>query len=140
MNILPKKDSEGAQKPGKMDDKLPKIMVKPLPEILDELEDYIRRVEEAVKQAQAAARESREAAAQAKLSGEQAAEAAKRAADAAVARVREEAAKAVEALSIKMERELNTIKEKVTQEANALDKAFLALKERHIKESPFFQK
>ena len=29
----------------------PKIMTKPLPEILDELEEYIRRVEEAVKQA-----------------------------------------------------------------------------------------
>ncbi|MBI2979628.1 MAG: hypothetical protein HYY41_02210 [Chloroflexi bacterium] len=41
----------------------PKIMTKPLPEILDELENYIKRVEEAVRQAQAAARESREAAA-----------------------------------------------------------------------------
>ena len=134
MNKTPKIDSEAPEA------RQPKIMVKPLPEILDELENYIKRVEEAVKQAQSAARESREAAAQAKLSGEKAAEAAKKAADAAVARVREEAARAVEALGMRMDKELDDIREKVTQEATALDKAFLALKERHIKESPFFQK
>jgi hypothetical protein len=134
MNKTPKTDSEVLE-PGQ-----PKIMVKPLPEILDDLENYIKRVEEAVKQAQAAARESREAAAQAKLSGEKAAEAAKKAADAAVARVREEAARAVEALGVKMDKALDDIRDKAIQEATALDKAFLALKEKHIKDSPFFQK
>jgi colicin import membrane protein len=137
MNKIPKKDTEGAQEPEKIQ---PKIMTKPLPMILDELEDYIKRVEEAVKQAQAAARDSREAAAQAKLSGEKAAEAAKKAADAAVARVREEAARALEALGIRVDREMNTLKEKITQEALALDKAFLALKEKHSAESPFMKK
>jgi len=39
----------GYQRPEKIEEKLPKIMTKPLPEILDELESYIRRVEEAVK-------------------------------------------------------------------------------------------
>ena len=32
----------------RIDDKLPKIMTEPLPMILDELENYIRRVEDAV--------------------------------------------------------------------------------------------
>jgi F0F1-type ATP synthase membrane subunit b/b' len=139
MDKTPKKDTGGPQ-PEKMEDKQPKIMTKPLPEILDELEDYIKRVEEAVKQAQAAARESREAAAQAKLSGEKAAEAAKKAADAAVARVREEAARAIEALGTKFEREMSALEERATQEAQALDRAFLALKEKHIKDSPFLGK
>jgi len=64
-----------------------KIMTLPLPQILDELESYIRRVEDAVKQAQTAAKDSREAADQAKVSGEKAAEAARKAAEAAVAKV-----------------------------------------------------
>ena len=64
----------------------PKIMTKPLPQILDELEEYIRRVEEAVRQARAAARESREAAAQAKVAGEKAAAEAAAKAEAAIPR------------------------------------------------------
>jgi uncharacterized phage infection (PIP) family protein YhgE len=125
-----------------MEDKLPKIMTQPLPVILDELENYIKRVEEAVKQAQAAARESREAAAQAKLSGEKAAEAAKKAADAAVAKVREEAARAADALGdriTEVSENLNSLEDKVKQEAVSLDEAFLALKEKHIEQSPFFE-
>jgi len=96
-----------------------------------------------VKQAQAAAKESREAAAQAKISGEKAAEAAKKAAEAAVAKVKEEAAKAVDTLGLRAsatESELNTLKEKVNQEALAVDRAFLALKDKHIEESPFLEK
>ena len=47
----------------------PKIMTKPLPQILDDLEGYIARLEEAVGQAQAAAKDSKETAAQAKTAG-----------------------------------------------------------------------
>ena len=86
-----KNEKKGYQETENIEEKLPKIMTKPLPMILDELESYIGRVEEAVKQAQVAAKESREAAAQARVSGEKAAETAKKAAEAAVAKVREEA-------------------------------------------------
>jgi len=143
MSGTTRNDRKGAQDPVQMEEKQPKIMTKPLPEILDELEDYIKRVETAVKQAQAAAKESREAAAQAKISGEKAAEAAKKAAEAAVAKVKEEAAKAVDTLGLRAsatESELNTLKEKVNQEALAVDRAFLALKDKHIEESPFLEK
>lgn len=134
--------TKGSQDPVKMEGRQPKIMTEPLPQILDELEDYIRRVEEAVRQAQAAAKESREAAAQAKVSGEKAAEAAKKAAEAAVAKVKEEAAKAIDTMGVRVsaiESEMNTLKEKVSQEALALDRAFLAAKDKHIAESPFLQ-
>jgi uncharacterized phage infection (PIP) family protein YhgE len=137
------KETGGSKNPAQIESKQPKIMTKPLPEILDELENYIRKVEEAVYQAQAAAKDSREAAAQAKESGEKAADAAKKAADAAVAKVREEAHKAIDALGMKvsdLENELNMLKEKMSQEALALDRAFLAAKERHIEDSPFLEK
>jgi flagellar biosynthesis/type III secretory pathway protein FliH len=126
----------------KMDDTQPKIMTQPLPMILDELENYIRRVEEAVKQSQAAARESREAAAQAKLSGEKAAQAAQKAAEAAVEKVRQEAARAADALSDRINEvseNLANLEDRVKQEAISLDEAFLALKDRHIEQSPFFE-
>jgi colicin import membrane protein len=84
MNRVPRKPTDGSVE---TEDIQPKIMTQPLPMILDELENYIKRVEEAVKQAQAAARDSREAAAQAKESGEKAAEAARKAAQEAVAKV-----------------------------------------------------
>jgi flagellar biosynthesis/type III secretory pathway protein FliH len=125
-----------------MEDKLPKIMTKPLPEILDELENYIQRVEEAVKLAQAAAKDSREAADMAKESGEKAAEAARKAAEAAVAKVREEAARAADALGdriTEVSENLNSLEDKVKQEVIALDDAFLALKDKHIEQSPFFE-
>ncbi len=143
MNKTAQKEAKGSQNPVQMETRQPKIMTVPLPDILDELENYIRRVEEAGKQAQAAAKESKEAAAQARVHGEKAAEAAKKAADTAVARVREEAAKAVDTLGVKvsdLETELNTLKEKVSQESLALDRAFLAAKDRHIEESPFLEK
>ena len=143
MTTTSEKEKKGHQGPEKIAEKLPKIMTKPLPEILDELESYIRRVEDAVKQAQAAAKESREAAAQARVSGEKAAEAAKKAAEAAVAKVKEEAAKAVDTLGIRVseiESELNNLKEKVSQEALAVDRAFMALKDKHIEDSPFLEK
>lgn len=123
--------------------KQPKIMTMPLPDILEELENYIRRVEEAVKVAQNAARESREAAAQARESGEQAADAAKKAAEAAVARVRQDALNANDATSTRvtmLESELNKLKEKVSLEAIALDQAFLAAKNIHVENSPFIEK
>ena len=147
------KETEGNQDPSKKGVSQPKIMTKPLPEILDELEDYIKRVEEAVRQAQAAAKESREAAAEARESGEKAAEAARKAAEAAVAKgreeaatalakVREEAAKALDTLGMRvsdLEEELNELKDKVKLEAFALDQAFVAAKDRHIESSPFLQ-
>jgi uncharacterized phage infection (PIP) family protein YhgE len=126
-----------------VDERQPKIMTKPLPEILDELEDYIRRVEEAVKQAQAAAKESRQAAAQAKESGEKAADAAKKAADATVAKVREEATRGIDAANDRIaviESDLQKLKDDVTQEVIAIDRAFLAAKDSHVEQSPFFQR
>ena len=137
------KGTNGYQEPEKTEERQPKIMTKPLPEILDELENYIGRVEEAVRQAQAAARESREAAAQARVSGEKATEAAKKASEAAVAKVKEEAAKAIDSLGTKfsvIESEMNTLNEKVRQEALAVDQALLAAKGKHIEESPFLEK
>jgi F0F1-type ATP synthase membrane subunit b/b' len=142
----PRKRAEGSQDPAIVPETQPKIMTKPLPEILDELENYIKRVEEAVRQAQAAARDSREAANQAKISGEKAAEAAKKAADAAVAKVREEATRAIGALDnrvseieAEIKAQIDTLEEKVTQEALALDTAFLALRNEHSGESPFLK-
>ncbi|MFC1976679.1 hypothetical protein ACFLWS_00180 [Chloroflexota bacterium] len=143
MTTTSEKEKKGYQEPEKIAAKQPRIMTQPLPMILDELENYIRRVEEAVKEAQAAAKESKEAAAQARISGEKAAEAAKKAAEAAVARVKEEAAKAVDTLGVRVsgfESELNALKEKVSHEAHAVDRAFLALKDKHIEESPFLEK
>jgi t-SNARE complex subunit (syntaxin) len=78
MNKSPKKPPNASSGAKEM---APKIMTKPLPVILDELENYIHRVEEAVKLAQAAAKDSRAAADQARESGEKAAEAARKAAE-----------------------------------------------------------
>ncbi|MFC1994871.1 hypothetical protein ACFLVK_00480, partial [Chloroflexota bacterium] len=125
-----------------LEERQAKIMTKPLPQILDELEEYIGRVEEAVKLAQSAAGESKEAATQAKTSGEKAADAAQKAAESAVVQVKEEAARAIDALDIRvsgLESELNDLKEKTAQEALALDRAFLTLKDRHSEESPFLE-
>ena len=120
----------------------PKIMTKPLPVILDELENYIHRVEEAVKLANAAARDSRSAADQAKESGERAAEAARKAAEAAVAKVRDEAARRADVLNDRISEvseNLDGLLDKVKQEVIALDEAFLALKDKHIEQSPFYK-
>jgi predicted translin family RNA/ssDNA-binding protein len=118
-------------------------MTKPLPEILDELENYVRRVEDAVKLAQDAARESREAANQAKVAGEKAADAAKKAAEAAIAKLKQEVLDGDGVLGAKisgLSESLSALMMKATQEALALDKAILAFKERHIEESPFIEK
>ena len=133
------KESQESEPVGK---EQPKIMTKPLPEILDELENYIKRVEEAVRQARAAAKDAWEAAEQAKLSGEKAAKAAKEAADAAVIRVRDEAARANEAVNTRvtdLEAGLNELKENVKQEAFAVDQALLDAQKKHIEESPFLK-
>jgi hypothetical protein len=121
----------------------PSIMTKPLPQILDELESYIKRVEEAVRLAQGAARDARAAADMAKQAGEDAAGAARKAAESAVAKVREDAAKAADALNDKIcevSERLDNFEERAKQEAIALDDAFLALKDRHLEQSPFFEK
>jgi hypothetical protein len=68
--------------------KQPKIMVKPLPEILDEIEDSIRLANEAAAEARAAAQEARRA-------GDQAAKDAIRAAAEAIARVEDIAKRAL---------------------------------------------
>ena len=143
MSSVTGKETEGYQEPQKNEGKLPKIMTKPLPDILDELENYIRRVEDAVRLAQAAAKESKEAAAQAKESGEKAAEAAKKAAEVAVSKVKEEAAKAVNILGMRVstvEAEIKMLKDKMNQEALAVDKAFLVLKEKHMEDSPLLER
>jgi CelD/BcsL family acetyltransferase involved in cellulose biosynthesis len=139
MNKNPKKSSEDASGTEEI---LPKIMTKPLPVILDELEDYIKRVEEAVRMAQGAARDSRAAADQARESGEKAAEAARKAADAAVAKVKDEAARRANALDDRISEvagNLDNLEDRVKQEAIALDDAFITLKERHVEQSPFFK-
>jgi uncharacterized phage infection (PIP) family protein YhgE len=121
----------------------PKIMTKPLPEILDDLENYIKKVEEAVRLAQGAAKEAREAADMAKQAGEDAAGAARKAAESAVAKVRDEAAKAANTLNDKIcevSDRLDNLEDRAKQEAIALDDAFLALKDRHLEQSPFFEK
>jgi F0F1-type ATP synthase membrane subunit b/b' len=136
----PKKPEEGTTGTEEIQ---PKIMTKPLPAILDELEDYIKRVEEAVKQAQAAARDSRQAAGQAREAGEKAADAARKAAEAAVCQVRDEAARAIEALNNRISEvseQLDSLIDKVKHEVIALDEAFLALKDKHVEDSPFFQR
>ena len=137
MSAAEKKQKESQQP---VEKEQPKIMTKPLPEILDELENYVKRVEEAVKQARASAEDAREAAAQAKTSGEKSAEAAKKAADAAVAKVAAEATRADEAISARvtdLEAELNGLKENVKQEAFAVDQALLDAQRKHLEESPF---
>ena len=121
----------------------PKIMTQPLPQILDELEDYIKRVEEAVKEAQDAAVIARGAAKEAELSGAEAAEAARRAAEAAVAEVREETNLKLKWLDKRvtaLEENLARLRTGVADEAVAVDKAFLAAKVMHTKESPFLEK
>jgi len=135
----PRKATDGSSEPEEI---LPAIMTKPLPVILDELENYIKRVEEAVKLAQGAARDSREAADQARESGERAAEAAKKAAEAAVAKVREEAARKADALNARIDEvseNLASLEDKVKQEVIALDDAFMTLHDRHVEQSPFFK-
>jgi len=60
-----------------------------------------------------------------------------------VAKVKEEAARGINTLDMKLsalETELNALEEKVSREALALDRAFLAAKDKHIEESPFLQK
>jgi colicin import membrane protein len=139
MNKNPKKPNDASSG---VEEPQPKIMTKPLPMILDELENYIHRVEEAVKLAQSAAKDSRSAASQAKESGERAAEAARKAAEAAVAKVREEAARRADALDDKIaevSENLDSLVDKVKQEVIALDEAFLALKDKHVERSPFFK-
>ncbi len=138
MNKDPKKSGASEAKEAPQ----PKIMTKPLPEILDELENYIKRVEEAVRLAQAAAKDSRDAADMAKEAGEKAAEAAKKAAEAAVAKVRDEATRVADALRDRIEEvheHVCNLEEMVKQEAIAVDDAFLAAKERHLEQSPFYQ-
>jgi uncharacterized phage infection (PIP) family protein YhgE len=139
MNRNPKKQVETLSE---TEEPQPKIMTKPLPEILDELEHYIQRVEEAVKAAQSAAKDSRAHADKAKESGERAAEAARKAAEAAVAKVKEEAAKRADALDdriAEVSENLDSLVDKFKQEVIALDEAFLALKNKHVEQSPFFK-
>ncbi len=110
-----------------------KIMTVPLPQILDEIDDSITLANEAAKDARMAAEEARRA-------GEKAADAVKKAAEAAVAKVRDEALRTIEAMGIRIDTDMNALRDKVTREALTLDKAFAALREKHIEESPFLHK
>ncbi len=137
-----KEVKETVQEPAKVETVRPNIMTKPLPQILDELANYIERVEEAVRQAKVAAAESREAAAQAKLAGEKAAEAARKASETAVAQVKDDLTKALNAMGVRvttLETEMTQLKENASLEAQSLDKAFDALKARHMEDSPFMR-
>ena len=168
MNRNPKKSSDVASEAEEIQ---PKIMTKPLPVILDELEHYIQRVEAAVKAARSAAKDSRAHADKAKESGEKAAQAARKAAEAAVAKVkkeadgradvldnriaevsenlgslidkaREEATRRADVLNDRIDEiseNLDSLVDKLKQEVIALDEAFLALKNRHVEQSPFFK-
>ena len=136
MSSTPRKEKGGSQEPTKMEEKQSKIMTKPLPAILDEIDDSIRLANEATKDARQAAEEARRA-------GEKAANEARRAAELAVAKVRDEATKAINALGVRastLEAELSTLKGNVAQEALSLDKAFVALKDKHMEVSPFLKK
>jgi hypothetical protein len=86
------------------DEKIPKIMSKPLPQILDELEEYIAQVADAVKASQVAADESKQSALDAKAAGEEAAMAARKAAEAAVAKVSSAMENAMDEIRDRIER------------------------------------
>ena len=72
-----------------------KTLGKPLPQILDEIDDSIRFANEATKDARQAAEEARR-------TGEKAANEARKAAEVAVAKVREEAIKTINALGVRV--------------------------------------
>lgn len=86
------------------DEKIPKIMSKPLPQILDELEEYIAQVADAVKASQVAADESKQSALDAKAAGEEAAMAARKAAEAAVSKVSSAMENAMDEIRDRIER------------------------------------
>lgn len=146
----------------------PKIMVKPLPMILDEIEadhqgnkaliEELRRLysqlQKALEKAAEATTEAKEAAGEARAAGVKAAEvarlagieaagAAKKAAEAEIAKVKEEAAKAIDTMGMRvsgLESDLDTLKKMVAQEALAVDKGYGAGKDAHLVESPFLER
>jgi len=65
----------------------PKILTKPLPQILDEIEGSIRAINEATKLASAAAKDARQAAEEARQAGEKAASEASKVAIESIARI-----------------------------------------------------
>lgn len=73
-----------------------KIMSKPLPEILDELDEAIAELRQATKEAKEATAVAKEAAQTAKLAGEYAGAQAKEAAEAALAETRDNLMKEIE--------------------------------------------
>jgi len=85
----------------------PKILTKPLPQILDEIEDSIKLADEAAKNAREAAEEARKA-------GEKAAREAARVANEAIAKVEQTAKNAAQLAEL--------IKSAVTEAAGALEK------------------
>ena len=59
-----------------------------------------------------------------------------------MAKVRDEAAKRADALNDRISEvseSLDNLEDKVKQEVIALDESFLALKDKHIEQSPFFK-
>ncbi|MFC1945275.1 hypothetical protein ACFLWF_00810 [Chloroflexota bacterium] len=142
MNSPVNKNEAGFKEDVKPAVKQARIMTLPLPQILEELENHIKRVEQAVEQAKTAALESREAADQAKISGEQAAVAARKAAEAAVIEVRDQANMAIKILGTKvsgLESEIRGLKDKLNKEAMTIDSAFLALEDTYRGKSPFLK-
>jgi hypothetical protein len=120
-----------------------KILNVPLPQILDELESYIKKVEDAVTLAREAAADARKAAGDARSAGENAASDAKRAVEASVARVVAELGDSILDDSRKIDElssKVRTLIENARKEAAAIDVAILAAKERHVQESPYLQK
>lgn len=151
-----------------VDKQSPKIMVQPLPQILDELEEYIRYVEEIVKLAQAAAGEAKAHAENARLAGEKAAEGA--AAEMAE-RIKDIGAKAMQALGTaesarekaeeagkeaagvaqatadkaldyfrKLQAEHDKLKKEVMQLALAVNQAWVKGNETYLENTPYLRK
>jgi hypothetical protein len=87
-----------------------KILTKPLPDILDELEDWISKVEEATKKAEAATLEAKQAAGEAKLAGEKAAGEAARVAGEKMAAIESSLSKRIDDLAATIEQVLQFAK------------------------------
>lgn len=108
----------------------PKIMIKPLPVILDDLENMHNENKALIEELRELIKEGREAIRQTRVAGEKAAEAALKLVEALV----EAAEVAIREDTTAM---IASLASEVRFEALAVDRAMLAAKEKHIAESPF---
>jgi hypothetical protein len=105
-----------------------KIMLKPLPDILDELEAMHNENAALIEELRELIKEGKEAIRQTRLAGEKASEAAIKAVEKAAVKIREDTTAMIASLGNDMR-----------QEALAVDRALLAAKEKHIAESPLLK-